>query len=171
MPFHPSQGARSVLRASAVAAAAVAVLATAAWASASGHAQGTVVLSGQGSARPASLAGWASQSSLAGNGSSFSISGRVSGLYPGAVLPLTLTVSNSRSFPIDVTSISAAVGAPGGGCAASNLTVTSFSGQLFVPGKGARHAVVQVTLRHAAPNHCQGAVFPLTYSGTAVKAA
>jgi hypothetical protein len=171
MPFHPSQGARSVLRASAVAAVAVAVLATAAWASASGHAQGTVVLSGQGSARPASLAGWASQSSVAGNGSSFSISGRVSGLYPGAVLPLTLTVTNSRSFPIDVTSISAAVGAPGGGCAASNLMVTSFSGQLLVPGQGTRHAVLHVTLRHAAPNPCQGVVFPLSYSGTAVKAA
>lgn len=100
----------------------------------------------------------------------FSISGGVNGLYPGASLPLVLTITNPAAFPIVVTSVSTSVGSPAAtGCASTNLTVTQFSGRLSVPARSAATLTLTATLSHAAPDACQGAVFPLTYSGTAVK--
>lgn len=99
----------------------------------------------------------------------FSINGSVNGLYPGASLPLVLKVSNPLAFAIDVTSITTAVGTPNAGCAGTNLLVTPFAGDLPVPAKGTATATVSATLNHSTPDACQGVVFPLTYSGTAVK--
>jgi hypothetical protein len=95
----------------------------------------------------------------------FSITGSMTGLYPGETAPLSLTVHNSEHFAITVTSISTDVGAPGGGCAAANLTVGQFVGALPVAATGSAHVSVPITLVHAAPDACQGAVFPLTYTG------
>lgn len=99
----------------------------------------------------------------------FGISGSVTGLYPGASMPLVLTVSNHQEFTIVVTSITTSVGSPNPACASANLTVTQFIGDLSVPAKGTSNVAVTVTLTHAAPDACQGAVFPLQYIGTAVK--
>jgi hypothetical protein len=100
----------------------------------------------------------------------FTIAGSLGGLYPGDFAPLRLNVHNPYAFAIVVTSISTAVGPAGPGCGAGNLAVASFSGPLKVPGGGAAHTTVTVMLRHKAPDACQGAVFPLTYSGMARKA-
>lgn len=101
--------------------------------------------------------------------SGFSISGSVSGLYPGASLPLVLTVSNPHAFAIDVTSVTTSVGTPNAGCASSKLTVTPFAGNLVVADHATATLTVTATLSHDAPDACQGVVFPLQYSGTAVK--
>jgi hypothetical protein len=101
---------------------------------------------------------------------SFRISGNVAGLYPGARLPLVLTVTNPQHFAIAVTTLSVSAGNAAPGCTAANLTATSFSGRLTVPAGGTGAVSVRVTLAHSAPNACQGAVFPLRYTGVASKA-
>jgi hypothetical protein len=99
----------------------------------------------------------------------FTIAGSIGGLWPGHSAPLVLTVYNPQPFTIDVRSISTVVGTPKTGCTASNLTVAGFAGRLYVPAGGMAHLSVPVALIHAAPDACQGAVFPLTYSGFARK--
>jgi hypothetical protein len=95
----------------------------------------------------------------------FTISGSVGGLYPGLSTQLVLTVVNSQSYKIVVTSITTRVGAPKAGCSASNLIVGAFAGDLKVKAHESAELSVPVALSHAAPDACQGAVFPLTYSG------
>jgi hypothetical protein len=97
----------------------------------------------------------------------FRIAGSIRGLYPGASARLVLTVINSHHFGIVVTSISTTVGRPKARCVASNLTVHRFSGQLKVPASRSAKVSVSVALSRRAPNACQGAAFPLTYSGLA----
>lgn len=99
----------------------------------------------------------------------FSISGSVSGLFPGSSLPLVLTVTNPHPFPIQITSIATSVGSPSPGCASSNLAVTEFAGKLMVPANSTANVTLTATLGHTTPDACQGAVFPLHYTGTAVK--
>jgi hypothetical protein len=123
----------------------------------------TLVLSGNGTAG-------APAATSAATAGSFRISGSVAGLYPGAQLPLVLTVTNPERFAIVVSSLSVAVGPAMPGCGAANLTATSFAGRLHVPALGTAAVSVQVTLAHSAPNACQGAVFPLHYTGLAGKA-
>jgi hypothetical protein len=95
----------------------------------------------------------------------FRIGGSVGGLYPGFSTQLVLTVVNSQSYKIVVTSITTRVGAPKAGCSASNLIVGAFTGHLKVKAHKSAQLSVPVTLSHAAPDACQGVVFPLTYSG------
>jgi hypothetical protein len=99
----------------------------------------------------------------------FTIRGSVKGLYPGKSKPLVLTVRNPQAFAIVVTSITTSVGTPNAGCASINLEVTQFAGNLPVPAKGTAKVTVTATLSHSAPDACQGAVFPLTFSGTATQ--
>jgi hypothetical protein len=99
----------------------------------------------------------------------FTISGTVTGLYPGSLRPLVLTVSNRQAFAIAVTSITTVVASPNAACSAMNLSVASFSGRLIVPARSSASLTVIASLSHSAPNACQGSIFPLHYSGTAVK--
>jgi hypothetical protein len=96
-----------------------------------------------------------------------SIAGNVTGLYPGATLPLVLTVTNTKAQTITVTSISTVVGKDSKLCGAANVHVTKFSGKLLVPATGKATTTVEVLMAHSAPNACQGAVFPFRYHGSA----
>jgi hypothetical protein len=101
---------------------------------------------------------------------SFSISGGVAGLYPGAVLPLELTVRNRWDFTIRVRTIVVTVTGAASSCATGVLSVSSFSGGVFVhPGQSVEETV-WATMAPSAPNACQGASFTLHYNGTAVHA-
>jgi hypothetical protein len=99
----------------------------------------------------------------------FSITGQVSGLYPGRTAPLVLTVTNPLKFEIFVVSLSTTVGTASPGCAAGNLAVSSFSGHAGVPANGSATIAVSVTMTHSAPDGCQGVTFPLHYSGLATR--
>lgn len=158
---------RSVLRAGTWAAVTL-LIGTAALAAESGsHGRiDQIALSGHGTASEP-----ANQEPAAVNASAFTISGKVGGLYPGALRSLTLTVANHQPYAIVVTSLTTTVGAASAACGASNLTVPAFSGHLTVPANGQAKTTVQVKMAHAAPNACQHAVFPLRYSGQAVRAA
>ena len=96
----------------------------------------------------------------------FSITGSVSGLYPGATRPLVLSVYNPYSVSITVTSVATTVSGSTNNCATTNLTVSAFSGALVIPPKHGALTAVKATLAHAAPDQCQGALFFLRYLGT-----
>jgi hypothetical protein len=95
----------------------------------------------------------------------FRIGGSIGGLYPGVVTHLVLSVVNPQRYALVITSISTTVGTPKTGCSATNLSVGSFSGHVKVKAHRSVQVAVQVSLAHAAPDACQGALFPLQYSG------
>ena len=100
-------------------------------------------------------------------GGSFAISGSVAGLYPGASLPLVLTVTNPLKEAITVMSIATTVANASSLCVSGNLTVSAFQGSLAIAPGGSATTTVLATMAHAAPNACQGQVFQFQYSGTA----
>ncbi len=124
-----------------------------------GGAQGVEILSGRGVASTTTA-------SVADR--SFAIAGSVHGLYPGVTLALPLTVTNGKAFALTLESITTSVANPSTSCGAGNVTVTAFSGHRTIPARGHVVVDVAVSMRHAAPNACEGAIFLFTYSGRAV---
>lgn len=100
----------------------------------------------------------------------FLVSGDVDGLAPGVTRTLSLQLSNPNSGEISVQSLTVTVGDGHGGCAGSNVHVGPWSGPVFVPGRGTAQVSLPLTMLDSAPGACQGATFPLTYGGSAVKA-
>jgi len=102
---------------------------------------------------------------------SFSISGSVTGLYPGATKDLPVLISNQNNQDIKVTNIHITVtGSDKSGCGSSNLSAADYSGPAFVVQKNSSQTInLPVSMTHNASNSCQGATFTLQYSGAAVK--
>jgi hypothetical protein len=100
----------------------------------------------------------------------FVVSGQVENLRPSGTRPMVLTVRNPNSVGIRVTSITVRAGAASASCQASLLTLPQWTGSLAVPKNGTAMLTVNVGLKPTAPDACQGARWPLTYGGTAVKA-
>ena len=99
----------------------------------------------------------------------FVVSGQVQNLRPGGSRPMVLTVRNPNSVAIEVTSVTMAAGPAGPSCPASALTLPRWTGGLVVPKRGTGSLTVAVGLKPTAPDACQGARWPLTFGGTAVK--
>jgi hypothetical protein len=99
----------------------------------------------------------------------FVVSGHVQNLRPGASRPMVITVRNPNSVAIRVTSVTMAAGTAGPSCPASALTLRPWTGGLVVPKRGTASTTVDVGLKPTAPDACQGARWPLTFGGTAVK--
>jgi hypothetical protein len=127
---------------------------------------GDIHLTGSGAAAAAGPT-TSEPAAAAGTPAPFAIKGKVTGLYPGASLPLVLTVSNPEVVKIVVTSITTTVSSPSAKCPASLVTVTPFSGKHAVLAHGSGHVTVTASLAHVAPNACKGVVFPFHYSGLA----
>jgi len=112
------------------------------------------------------------------SGKTFSISGDVSGLFPGASRPLVLTFTNSNNFAIKITSMEvAAATSDKGGCGASNLITPSFrddprsmTDDIIVPAKKTASHTFQVRMTASPANACQGATWALSYTGQAERA-
>ncbi len=113
----------------------------------------------------------------------FSIAPQLSGLgdlYPGApAQALPLTISNPNSVPIFVTSITVSAGdAPGCG-GTDNLTLSAAGVSTAAPLKVPAHGSVRLPTGSVSPpaiqlrdlpvnqDACQGASFPLSFSGSA----
>lgn len=113
-----------------------------------------------------------------GNGNTphtFTISGSLSGVYPGegTVTPayVYLTVTNPNNQNIQVTSLTLSVGDASPACRAANLApateTVSFS--VVVPKNsqvGGTTFALPIRMLDSAPDACQNATFPLTLSGT-----
>jgi hypothetical protein len=100
-------------------------------------------------------------------------------LYPGGQLPWEISVYNPNNFAISVTSIAGSVGqpttisgvaVPASTCASSTVRVDTLSTPLTIDANSTVQTSLTVRMSNDAPNGCKNLKFPLTYSGTAVKA-
>jgi len=99
----------------------------------------------------------------------FVMSGEVQNLRPGGSRPMVITVRNPNSVAIRVTSVTVAAGTAGPSCPASALTLPRWTGGLVVPKRGTATLTVNVGLKPTVSDACQGARWPLTFAGAAVK--
>ncbi|MFI5035795.1 MAG: hypothetical protein ACHQFZ_06285 [Acidimicrobiales bacterium] len=100
----------------------------------------------------------------------FTISGSVTGLYPGVSRALPLTVTNHEPFTIVVILLTTIVKNAGPACGSANLRVSDFAGGLVIGPGASSPASVTARMIAAAPDGCVGAAFPLTYVGVAIRA-
>ncbi|MGZ5398987.1 MAG: hypothetical protein ACXWDL_02580 [Nocardioides sp.] len=117
----------------------------------------------------------AGSAAIAASGSSgprpsFTISGGVNGLYPGAHSRAELRITNHRHWTIDVRRIFVTVASTSNpGCPRSMVRSPGWAGSVRVAKGKTRAVSVPISMRAAAPDACQGAVFALRYSGWAVR--
>ncbi len=102
---------------------------------------------------------------VASTRNAFGITGSVTGLYPGRSTSLQLTVANPQHHDITVTSIATTVGNASASCPSSYLQVTEFAGSVLVAAQHQVTVTVTASMLASAPDGCQGANFPLVYSG------
>jgi hypothetical protein len=100
----------------------------------------------------------------------FRVTGSVKGMFPGRVKRIRLRVRNRFDFPIRVREVRAIVLRPGPGCPGRVIRIKPWRGRLKVPPRSARVIRPRVRMRIKIPNACQGATFPIRYSGEAVRA-
>ena len=130
--------------------------------------------------------GTAASAPVAGNGNGngngdkvFGISdipGRASALYPGATGSRGIRLSNPENFTILVQTVSATVGKPTDAkgkpvtaCPASAVRVDALLATVAVPSNGNADLTLVTHMLATAPDACRNLIFPLTYTGTAVK--
>jgi hypothetical protein len=121
------------------------------------------------------------------NPKAFTIAGTMSGLAPGAPVPLNLSVTNPNNQPISVTNLHVTIAlssAPNASaqrpCSAADFTVTQMAPSAYpiaVPANSTRQLggalpstawpVARVVETGANQDGCKGAVLTLTYTGTA----
>jgi hypothetical protein len=99
----------------------------------------------------------------------FTVSGTVTGLYPGAERPLRLVVSNPHPFAIRVTALWVDVGDASRRCRGYNLSVSRLRSPVTISARGLRRVVLRTALLGWAPAACRGASFRLSYGGRAVR--
>jgi hypothetical protein len=155
----------------------------------SGHGNGNAG-GGSSTPAPATKPGNGGDNSNNGNGNgngapgkAFTISGTLSGLFPGVTSKLYLTVNNPNNQAMTVTNLTATVtsvtkasNAPAGICAATaaNLVIHAFTGPSFTiaanSSRSSSPAYVPVVMPSSVANACQGATFTLSFSGTGAQA-
>jgi hypothetical protein len=101
------------------------------------------------------------------SGKGFSLSGHVTGLYPGQRKRLVIVVHNRGSRALRVRVVTTRVRDASRSCKARNLRVTAFHGSLRVAGHRSRKIAVRASMRADSPTACQGAVFRLAFRGRA----
>jgi hypothetical protein len=95
----------------------------------------------------------------------FRLRGHVTGMYPGRHRRLVVQISNPQRRAIVVTSITATVGRAVIGCKGSNIRVRRFVGAKRVPARGRARVRLRVRMLRTAPDACEGARFPVVFSG------
>jgi len=98
----------------------------------------------------------------------YEIAGEVDGLYPGAETTLNARVTNPHPFAVRVIATSAAVLDASPGCPASMLEIGDSEATVDVPAGGTGTVPLHVRMSRSAPDACQGATWPLAFTGTAV---
>jgi hypothetical protein len=97
----------------------------------------------------------------------------ITGLYPGAVKPLTVTVTNKGNPTIKVATVKTRLSANSSrvGCSATatNLVVRYAGKPVTVPKNASRKMTLTVTMPSTAVDGCQGAKFTIALSVRATK--
>jgi hypothetical protein len=92
------------------------------------------------------------------------VRGHVRGLYPGAWTGMRVTVVNHNDRPIDFDRVLARVARARPGCGRRYLVVRGSHRERLVPPHGRIRLRLKVRLRRTAPDACQGARFPITFT-------
>jgi hypothetical protein len=98
----------------------------------------------------------------------FQIAGEVDGLYPGADATLEVRLTNPHPFAIRVISTTVTVLDAGSACPASMLEIGDLQSAVVVPPGGTGSVPLDVRMSAQASDACQGATWPLVFTGTAV---
>ena len=98
----------------------------------------------------------------------YTISGQVEGLFPGADATLDARVTNPHPVTIRVISTGVTVLDANPTCPASMLDVGGSGATFDVPPGGTMTVPLAVRMSRSAPDACQGATWPLEFTGTAV---
>jgi LPXTG-motif cell wall-anchored protein len=96
----------------------------------------------------------------------FVLSASLSGLYPNVDADFPVSVTNPRDFAIAVQSATVTIGDASPSCTSTYLAARSFSGDVVVPAHGSATFPVHLHMAGSAPDACQGATFPLTFTAT-----
>ena len=100
----------------------------------------------------------------------FSIRGSVSGLLPGAKTSLRVRIRNPYRRRIRVVSVRAFVNPSGHPCPVGNVRLKPFRGSLLIGARSSRSLSLEISMSRSAGMACQGAIFPLRFSGRAIGA-
>jgi hypothetical protein len=97
----------------------------------------------------------------------FSISGAVSGLYPGGHRPLVLTFTNPNTAPLRITGVAITATDANRNCVGSLLSFSQLT-PVVVPSNGTATSSVDAAMASSAGEACRGVNWHLSYTGTAV---
>ena len=115
----------------------------------------------------AGLVALAPPSARAGsNAEQFTLSVSFVGLYPNADLDVPVAVQNPQSYALAVRTATVAVGDASPQCTRTNVTAQSFVGDVTVPAGQSSTIPIRMHMLASAPDTCQGATFPLTFTAT-----
>ena len=114
------------------------------------------------------------------NNNGFTMTGSVTGLYPGAKSVLVVYIKNTNQNTIYVTQVTVTAGdvivrntngTVRGTCYASNLSFTNFVGHQAASAGGPTQTgtpiSIPISVASALPDICQGVTWNLTFTGTA----
>ena len=98
------------------------------------------------------------------------ISGHVTGLYPGARKRFEVELRNPSRRPVVVRNLRAQVGTPGAGCGSGHLRIRAERLRLMVAPRSSATAKMTAAMAAGAPEGCQLARFPLRFGADATAA-
>jgi hypothetical protein len=95
------------------------------------------------------------------------VTAQVSGLlYPGSVRPVKLRIKNLLSRKVQILALRLKTGRPSGRCPAWAVTGGKLAVRMTIARRGTRAAYASVRMLSTAPDACEGATVPLSFSAT-----
>ena len=91
------------------------------------------------------------------------VRGKVTGLHPGAVKKMRVTVRNRFPRRVFLISVRARVGDASPTCTGTNIRVKRFRSRRAIPSGSRRKVRMRVKMRPSAPDACQGTRFPIGF--------
>jgi hypothetical protein len=95
------------------------------------------------------------------------VTAQVSGLlYPGSIRPVKLRIKNLLSHKVRILALQLKTGQPSGRCPAWAVTGGRLSVRMTIARRGTRTAYASVRMLATAPDACEAASVPLSFSAT-----
>jgi LPXTG-motif cell wall-anchored protein len=96
----------------------------------------------------------------------FTLTTNYTGLYPDADVTVPVTVHNPMAYDLAVHTAAVEVGNANPGCTAGYLEASSFSGDVVAPAHADTTIPIRMHMLASAPDACQGATFPLSFTAS-----
>jgi len=96
----------------------------------------------------------------------FTLTTNYTGLYPDADVTVPVTVHNPMAYDLAVHTANVRVGNASSGCTAGYLEASSFSGDVVAPAHDDTTIPIRMHMLASAPDACQSATFPLSFTAS-----